>query len=67
MLLFVDCNSLIELLLPNVAPWADGVANNLNVEFRHLAQRWSEHTIDVGVLTVLKIRTAAGQRLVDNV
>lgn len=45
MSLFVCRDSLLELLLSNITPRADGVGNNGNIKFGHSGQRRFEHQI----------------------
>ena len=44
MLLFVRSNSLLELLFAHITPRTHSIAHDLNVEFRHIAERGPEHT-----------------------
>jgi len=45
MKLLVGIDSLLELLLAHITPWADSVADDLDVKLGHSAQRGPEHAI----------------------
>jgi hypothetical protein len=43
--LLVLRDRLFELFLPNITPGAHSIANNLDIELRHLIKSWSEHSM----------------------
>jgi hypothetical protein len=43
---FIRPDGFIHLLFANIAPWTNGITNDLNVEIRHLAQGLSEHKFE---------------------
>lgn len=43
--LFICGDSLLEFLLSNIAPRADGVGNDFNIEFSHSGQCRFEHQV----------------------
>ena len=45
MKLFIRIDSLLELLLAHVTPWADSVADDLDVKLCHSAQCGPEHAL----------------------
>ena len=44
MQLLVGGNSLLELLLAYIAPRANCIGDNFNIEFCHIANSWPEHS-----------------------
>jgi hypothetical protein len=36
-------NGCLKLLLPDIAPWANSVANDLDIELHHFAKCWFKH------------------------
>lgn len=45
MQLLVCCNRLVELVFSYIAPGADCIRDNLNIEFGHVSKRASEHIV----------------------